>query len=261
MTYNRSLAALADPTRQAIIEILRRGPSAVGDLAERIPVSRPAISQHLKVLSAAGILEATSAGTRRIYRLSPEGLEALCAYFDGLWGDALDGLSDAAPLHKTGRNHMTTETINPIRKTLDVALPPEAAFEAFIHRIGDWWPLDTHSLSANEGRVAAGVTVEPKVGGRIAEMRHDGATAEWATVTEWEPGRRIVLDWYVGRDPNTASWIEVIFEPRDGGTRVSLTHAGFENQGPAGSATAARYDEGWDLVLGDSFRRFCADAR
>ena len=81
--------ALGDPTRQAIFERLAAGPRAVGELAGELPVSRPAVSQHLKVLKDAGLVVDTAAGTRRLYRLDPDGVGAVRAYFDAFWNQAL----------------------------------------------------------------------------------------------------------------------------------------------------------------------------
>ena len=83
--------ALADGTRRAIVERLAHGPSAVGELARDLPVSRPAVSQHLKVLKSAGLVRDRAAGTRRVYRLDPTGLEALRADLDRFWSQALAG--------------------------------------------------------------------------------------------------------------------------------------------------------------------------
>ena len=83
------IGALADPTRRAIVEALGRGPSSVGRLAEGFPVSRPAISQHLKVLGDAGLVDVRADGTRRIYSLSPYGAAPLRDWLDRLWDDAL----------------------------------------------------------------------------------------------------------------------------------------------------------------------------
>jgi DNA-binding transcriptional ArsR family regulator len=89
------LDALGDPTRRAILETLRReGPSSVGRLAERVPVSRPAISQHLKVLGAVGLVNHESRGTRNIYRVDRSGLDELRAWLDQFWGDALEAYAD-----------------------------------------------------------------------------------------------------------------------------------------------------------------------
>jgi DNA-binding transcriptional ArsR family regulator len=89
MTYADAIQALADPTRRAIVEVLRDEPLPVGALAELFPISRPAISQHLRVLGDAGLVEATPQGTRRVYRLAPDGVAALRRYLDRLWDDAL----------------------------------------------------------------------------------------------------------------------------------------------------------------------------
>jgi len=91
MTYEDAIAALADPTRRALVERLRAGPMAVQALAQDLPISRPAVSQHLKILSDAGLLLVEARGTRRLYRLAPDGLADLRAYLDGLWSDALAG--------------------------------------------------------------------------------------------------------------------------------------------------------------------------
>jgi DNA-binding transcriptional ArsR family regulator len=81
--------ALGDPTRKAIFELLADRPRAVGELAGELPVSRPAVSQHLKVLKDAGLVVDRAAGTRRIYRLHPDGLAALRAELERFWGKAL----------------------------------------------------------------------------------------------------------------------------------------------------------------------------
>jgi DNA-binding transcriptional ArsR family regulator len=96
MTYTSAIGALADPTRQAIVARLRSGPLPVGDLANGLPVSRPAVSQHLKVLSDAGLLTVTACGARRLYALDPQGVASLRAWLDGLWDDALAAYAAAA---------------------------------------------------------------------------------------------------------------------------------------------------------------------
>jgi DNA-binding transcriptional ArsR family regulator len=88
--------ALGDPTRRAILERLRGGPRAVGELADGLPVSRPAVSQHLRVLEDAGLVVARRQGTRRLYRLDPDGLDGLRAALDSFWTDALAAYAAAA---------------------------------------------------------------------------------------------------------------------------------------------------------------------
>ena len=83
-------AALGDPTRRKIFELVAEQPSAVVDLARELPVSRPAVSQHLKVLKEAGLVIESAEGTRRIYRLDPRGIGAMRDWLDGHWATALD---------------------------------------------------------------------------------------------------------------------------------------------------------------------------
>jgi len=96
LTYADGLAALADPTRRALFELLAEGPRPVGELARQLPVSRPAVSQHLRVLKDAGLVVDRPVGTRRLYRLNPEGLIALRAYLDRLRDKALAAFATAA---------------------------------------------------------------------------------------------------------------------------------------------------------------------
>ena len=88
--------ALGDPTRRAIFERLAGGPLAVGEIARELPVSRPAVSQHLKVLREAGLVAVRAEGTRRLYQLDPRGVGALRTYFDTFWSHALAAFKAAA---------------------------------------------------------------------------------------------------------------------------------------------------------------------
>jgi len=87
--------ALGDPTRRAIFERLADGPKAVGQIAAELPVSRPAVSQHLKVLKQAGLVTDRAQGTRRLYQLNPQGIQDLRAYFDQFWNQALASFKEA----------------------------------------------------------------------------------------------------------------------------------------------------------------------
>ena len=88
--------ALGDGTRRAIFERLAKGPRSVGELAEELPVSRPAVSQHLRVLKDAGLVFDRPVGTRRLYQLDPDGVGALRAYVDQFWNQALAAFKTAA---------------------------------------------------------------------------------------------------------------------------------------------------------------------
>jgi DNA-binding transcriptional ArsR family regulator len=84
-----ALDALGDPNRRAILELLAGGPASVRSLADRLPISRPAVSRHLRLLRAADLVGADAVGAQRVYRLEPGGAEAVRAYFEQLWGDAV----------------------------------------------------------------------------------------------------------------------------------------------------------------------------
>jgi DNA-binding transcriptional ArsR family regulator len=102
MTYDDALTALADPTRRSVFETLRRGPRSVGDLARGLPVSRPAVSQHLRVLERAGLVRARREGTRNFYSVNGDGLAELRDYFEGFWDEALAAFKAAAESDQGG---------------------------------------------------------------------------------------------------------------------------------------------------------------
>ncbi len=109
--------ALGDRTRRAIVDLLADRPQAVVELAEALPVTRPAVSQHLRVLRDAGLVRDSSAGTRRIYRLSPEGFTMLRGYMDRMWATALASFAQAAEgvhaetLAQSGRPHRSERRV------------------------------------------------------------------------------------------------------------------------------------------------------
>jgi DNA-binding transcriptional ArsR family regulator len=96
-TYgDAGLGLLGDPSRRAIFELLARRPSSVGELAEQLPITRPAVSQHLRVLKDGGLVVSQAEGTRHVYRLNPNGVTALRAYLDRIWDQALTAFQKAA---------------------------------------------------------------------------------------------------------------------------------------------------------------------
>src|ERR1700737_691233 len=108
MAYRNRFAALADPTRRRIFERLKSGPQAVGAIARRMPVSRPAVSQHLKVLKEAGLVADRPEGTRRVYYIDPNGLGALRAWVEQFWDQALASFQ----AHAEGRANEDKEEHN-----------------------------------------------------------------------------------------------------------------------------------------------------
>ena len=96
MAYADAIQALGDPTRRTVFERLREGPRPVGELARGLPVSRPAVSQHLKVLREAGLVRERREGTRNYYSVNGDGLADLRAYFEGFWDETLTAFKAAA---------------------------------------------------------------------------------------------------------------------------------------------------------------------
>src|SRR5512147_808889 len=121
---SRAFAALADPTRREIFERLAGAPSAVGELANELPVSRPAVSQHLKVLKDAGLVIDRAIGTRRVYEISPNGLGELRAWLDRFWGEALTAFKteverDAPATRETPRRRADGGVVRKLRPKKD----------------------------------------------------------------------------------------------------------------------------------------------
>jgi DNA-binding transcriptional ArsR family regulator len=103
----RQFGAFSDPTRQALVNLLRRGPFTVGELASQLPVSRPAVSQHLQVLKSAGLVAEERRGTRHYFHLNPKSLAELRAHIDSMWRDALLAFSEFAK--KETAEHATSK--------------------------------------------------------------------------------------------------------------------------------------------------------
>ncbi|HJO82916.1 MAG: metalloregulator ArsR/SmtB family transcription factor [SAR202 cluster bacterium] len=110
MTYQQTLTALADPTRRQILEAILAAPSSVGALAETLPVSRPAVSQHLRILKDANLVADTRQGTRRIYSVDTAGLIELRAYVESFWGEVLTSYKQFADSIEGGSSDSRTES-------------------------------------------------------------------------------------------------------------------------------------------------------
>ena len=141
-----------------------------------------------------------------------------------------------------------------VRSSASVPLAPAEAFRLFTHDMASWWPLITHSVY---GREATGITIEPRIGGRVFETTDDGRTSDWGIVSAYRPGERLAMSWHPGEEPAMATRVDIRFEPSpEGGTTVDLVHTGWEVRGAEGPSIAADYSPGWKFVLG----RFVAAA-
>ncbi|MBY9076866.1 SRPBCC domain-containing protein [Nocardioides sp. WL0053] len=133
----------------------------------------------------------------------------------------------------------------PLTKHVDVPLAVSAAFERFTAGMADWWPLETHSVWERD---AVRVGIDGRVGGHLAETHRDGRTAVWGTVLRWEPPRLVAFTWHPGRPEREATQVTVRFTPHGTGTRVELTHGGWEARDDSAYAVIG-YDRGWERVL------------
>lgn len=133
----------------------------------------------------------------------------------------------------------------PIVKTRTVPLHVDAAFSLFTDEMTSWWPFATHSVAGN-----AVVRVEFDLdAGTLVEHTTEGTTHTWGHIEVWEPPSRLALAWHPGRDADNASSLEVRFEGSGDGTRVVLTHTGWERFGSDGPSLRSNYDTGWEDVL------------
>jgi len=227
------LTALGDATRRRIVERLADGPCAVGDIARSLPVGRPAVSMHLRVLQDAGLVRHERAGNRRLYHLDPHGLALLRAYLDAYWSHALGAFESAASGRQKGQA-MAIDSELSVLKSVVVPLPLVEAFALFVQQ-DRWWPVRTHHLAEPPGETAV---LEPFHGGRWYERLADGHEQEWGRVLVWRPPHQLVLSWLVGSDwtpePDLAraSEIDVRFlaEAPDR-TRLEFEHRHLERYG------------------------------
>lgn len=248
--------ALADSTRRAIFERLADHPHAVGELATLLPVSRPAVSQHLKVLKDAGLVLGQQVGNRRVYRVDPVGLAALRDQLDLFWSKALVTFKSAVEQpHSAPGGSMTSQAqLSSVRTQILVAAPVEHAFRVFVEDFDRIKPHEHNIL-----QVPIDKTVfEPRVGGYIYDLGVDGSQCRWARVLVYEPPHRLVFSWDINpqwqieSDPSKTSEVEVRFvseSPEQ--TRVELEHRNLDRHG--GGWENERDDVsgegGWPLYL------------
>ena len=229
----RGLAALGDATRRRIVERLADGPCAVGDIARSLPVGRPAVSMHLRVLQDAGLVRHQRAGNRRLYHLDPRGLVLLRDHLDAYWSLTLGAFESAAISRQKGQT-MAIDAEVSVLKTVVVPMPLVEAFALFVQQ-DTWWPVHTHHLAEPPGETAV---LEPFQGGRWYERGADGREQEWGRVLVWRPPHQVVLSWLMGSDwtyepdPARASEIDVRFlaeAPQR--TRLEFEHRHLERYG------------------------------
>ncbi len=189
------LDAVGDPVRRRIVDRLAEGPLAVEQIAERMPVGRPAISMHLRLLLAAGVVTARRSGNRRLYGLNPDAMREPQEHFQWYWQQAMAAFKDAAEEEGKKVTGLEQEQEQEVKttNTVTVKAPLAVAFRVFVGL--RWWPVKTHHLAEPAGAEAA---LEPFVGGRWYERGAGGWEQDWGTVLAWEPPHRVLLSWQGG---------------------------------------------------------------
>jgi DNA-binding transcriptional ArsR family regulator/uncharacterized protein YndB with AHSA1/START domain len=227
-----ALDALGDTMRRRIVGRLAAGPLDVGGLSAGMPIGRAAVSMHLRVLKAAGLVGDQAVGNRRVYHLEPDAMRRLRDHLDWYWERSLASYQATAE-ERAREQRMAAEPEIAVTKTVRVNAPLAVAFEVFVGQ--EWWPVDTHHLAEPHG---SEVVLQPFPGGRWYERAADGTETDWGTVLAWQPPHRLLLTWQVSarwtyeEDPGRGSQIEVTFTAESPDvTRVDLTHRHLERYG------------------------------
>lgn len=222
-----------------------------------MPVSRPAVSQHLKVLKEAGLVLDRAVGNRRVYQLNPEGVGALRAQLDEFWSKAMATYKQVVE-ERAKEDLMTMQTQQTsVRSQVVVEAPIDLAFRVFIEDFDQIKPRE-HNILAVE---IAETIFEPHAGGHVYDRGVDGTEFRWARVLAFEPPHRVVLSWDLNpqfqleTDLQKTSEVEVRFiSEGPGRTRVELEHRNLDRHGEGweNERDAVGGAGGWPLYL----RRF-----
>lgn len=251
-----ALSLLGDPTRRLIVALLGQAPCSVTELAARLPVSRPAISQHLTLLKSCGLLRSHARGTRRIYEIDPERARALVDHLH----------RTAFPWPPSWQRGRTTSAVGPgsvVRAVTVVPVGAERAFAAFTTDLATWWPRGFH-LGAVE---PVHFGLEPWTGGCWYERASDGSRCDWGRIVTWDRPRRLMVRWEIDNrwqpDPACASEVTVLFH-RLGPDRtaVKVAHRGFDRMTGGAELHQTLVAGGtWDLLLARFDRSTAAPTR
>ena len=237
---------MGDPTRRQVLELLRDGERAVVELAAELPVSRPAVSQHLRVLKGAGLVTERREGTRHLYRVDPEGLAILRTYLERMWDDSLAAFKAAAEQDGEGAGPM----IDPIRRSV----------------AGDVFAREgLRGVHGEDGRMVAPPRAQPRGGsprGQREGRAYRVGTLGRRTALRGDVGRQrgqLGHDPHVGPAPPARDRLEAerltpprptevdvsFIEQDDGQTRVDLEHRGWERLGDLAREGREAYATGW----------------
>ncbi len=146
--------------------------------------------------------------------------------------------------------------VPPVVKTVSVRAAPAQAFDYFVRDLARWWPL----AQFHTGPDPVDCAIEPRAGGRVFERAADGRGTLWGTVLDYEPPHRLTFTWIVGLSAELAQLIEIRFVPQGSGTRVELTHSGWEKLGDRAAALREGYDRGWATLIERCYAEYVNNA-
>lgn len=148
---------------------------------------------------------------------------------------------------------------NPVIKEIEVSCDALKAFDVFVGKTINWWPVEHHTVSAGAGKAAQAVKIEPRLGGAVYEVKFDGSRTEWGEVIAYREGQYLAMTWHPGTDPNTPTKVEIRFEDiANGRCKVTLTHSGWEVWAAKADDMRNGYNSGWVHVFEECFAGACA---
>lgn len=229
-----ALRAIAEPHRREILRLIRDDELPAGEIAARFDLTRPAISQHLKVLEEAGLVSVRRDGTRRLYRARPEGLAEVRAYLDGFWEGRLRLLQFAAEEEERRLRMAVREEAGVVVREVRIAARPEVVFGFF---------TEPEKMTRWKGIAAS---LDPRPGG-IYRVDVNGRYVVRGQYLEIVPFSRVVFSWgWEGEGhpvPPGSSTVEVTLSPDGDGTLLRLRHLGLAE------AMREEHAKGWDHYL------------
>ena len=253
-------SALGDRTRRAIFERLVDRPCAVGELADGLPVSRPAVSQHLKVLKDAGLVVDHAVGNRRIYRVNPDGLGRAARRPRPVLDQRAGRLQGGRRTTRTRRSHEHTSSSDVVRHA-DRRRRADRAGVLGLHR-ATWAASSRPSTTCSASRSPKPCSSRGS-GGRVYDRGVDGSECRWARVLAYEPPDRVVISWDISpqwqieTDLEKTSEVEVRFiAETPERTRVELEHRNLDRHGDGWEAVRDGVDGGdWMAAVPAAVRR------
>lgn len=252
--------ALSDPTRRALLDMMRGGPRTTGELCGEFDMSRFGVMKHLTVLTDAGLVVVRRHGRQRLNHLNAVPIRQIYERWVGKFAGReaagllqLKQLAEGPTMSVTQQQNGKAVDSFTIAQEVTINAPREKVWQALTRSIGQWWPHRPHA--ADQSKIALDV----RVGGDFTETWGDGEGAIWGTIVYLVKGKRLTLSGVLGmREHPVTSLYTYELEDQPSGTLVKLTH---EVYGHIDEQWPATYDDGWKQVLGTFLKRFVEEGK